>query len=160
MENKHSTGVYGKVVILIPKDTAVSLRGKEWTIVALSQGFPTLHDLSKKVDMSLNEFTEALKLLKQKGIIKIGDRKSLEPDSDQAPISPRFWNTLRTEFSTIIGPIASTIIDEELEYLRERHTNVTKKDLPDLIEKLSLEIDNRFQRIKFQKTMIEVLKTL
>ncbi len=160
MENKQKTGVYGKVVILIPKDTDVTLEKKEWTIIALSQGFPTLHELSKKVNMDLNEFTEALKLLKQKGIIKIGQKESLQKKSEQEPINSRFWDTLKSEFSTIIGPIASTIIDEELDDLRDRNVIMKKKDLPDFVEKLSLEIDNRFQRLKFQKTMIEILKTL
>ncbi|MBT8763745.1 hypothetical protein KFV02_07345 [Desulfohalobiaceae bacterium Ax17] len=148
-----------KNIVLLPREVNISLNGKEWMVIALSQRFKSINDILKNINFDITELTEILKSLEKRGVIKISSKEA-EISEGSKKLPTLFWKALQTELSTIIGPIASTLIEEELEEINENKGTFTYQKAAGFIEKISLEIDNASQRMVFQKKMLEVLKRL
>jgi hypothetical protein len=67
---------------------------------------------------------------------------------------------MEKELSRYIGPIATAVIDDELAAMEKTRENVTKDNLYSLVEKTATEIDSQSNRVNFQNTMLEMIKSM
>lgn len=76
----------------------------------------------------------------------------------QETINPVFFEHLTAMLAKEVGPIAKLLIDEKLEELNENINTIWKSKVPELIEKVSLEIEKPEKRIEFKNLMLTYLR--
>jgi hypothetical protein len=74
--------------------------------------------------------------------------------------SGRAIEMIRAEFTRAIGPMAHPLLDQMLESLAMTPDEFPPGKLPELVEKLSWEIQSERRRVAFQKTALEQLQAL
>ncbi len=152
-----------KKVRLIAEERDVSLSGKEWKILALSQRKVSLDNLIKLSGYSKEEVLKIVSALKDKGVIELVDNWEEKEGikTNGRKYTPRvFWSTLSAELSKTLGPVTKEIILDEIYNLEEEVDKFPINKLPLLIEKLASEIDNPKVRLDFQKKMLATIKKL
>jgi len=74
--------------------------------------------------------------------------------------SARAIEMIRAEYTRAMGPMAHALLDEMLESLAMTPEEFPPSKLPELIEKLSWEIQNERRRVAFQKEALRQLQHL
>lgn len=74
--------------------------------------------------------------------------------------SVRAIELIRAEFTRAIGPMAHVLLDQMLKSVAMTPEEFPAGKLPELVEKLSWEIQSERRRIAFQKTALKQLQAL
>jgi hypothetical protein len=74
--------------------------------------------------------------------------------------SGRAVEMIRAEFTRAIGPMAHLVLDQMLESLAMTPEEFPAGKLPELVEKLSWEIQSERRRVAFQKAALEQLQAM
>ncbi len=148
-----------KTIKLIPKKQEVSLGPVDWMVIALSQNFLSLEEIAAEIGVDINTILDIVNRLKDLGILELKERKSAGTKEDKK-VPSMFWDSLKSELSCIIGPVAEAIIEDEVKFLGGRKEDFSADKLPDLVESLSEEIEDPQKRLDFQKKMLDLLKRL
>ena len=69
-----------------------------------------------------------------------------------------FFQSLTTAVAAAIGPLAEIIIDDCLESLGATRETLARQSASTLVERISGEIRDPEQRVRFQQTMLQVLR--
>jgi DNA-binding MarR family transcriptional regulator len=148
-----------KVLSLIPRDEEITLQPPEWIVVALSQKQLSLSEIAKEARIDINKVFNVVNKLENQGLVRLQDKEKTVPEEKgERYTPPLFWKTLKTEMAALIGPIAETVIEDEIEGLGELKENFPYDKIPILIERVSEEIDNSDKKTAFQKKTLEILK--
>lgn len=71
------------------------------------------------------------------------------------PLSSNFFNFLYDEFTNVVGPVATLIIDETLDDMGLDQTYFPQNRVPELIENLTTECDDSPEKTHFIKVMMD-----
>ena len=82
----------------------------------------------------------------------------IEPVKKDIPYLDRlFLEALRINLSKIIGPMAEILIEDVVEDMNLKATEIPANQAAELINNLSLEIPEEKNRIEFKKSMLTIL---
>lgn len=144
---------------LTPVRENVILTPAEWQIILL---FIELNDFNKLVNtlktkhnLEIKSIETMLLGLQKKGLIKLGKTKT-EEAAVEIPVL--FWDTIKMELSKSIGPIASIVVDDNVDEFNYSKGTFPKKLLFSFVEKVAGEINSASERNQFQKTMLNFIK--
>ena len=144
------------LINLKPVKFDVTLSSEEWSIICSLQNEKQADVVLKNSGINKDLFLEYIKNMINIGIIKLEKKQS---DVVKKNIPDVFWQELEQDLSKYIGPIAGTVIDDELENINTSKSNTSIDDLYILIDSLSQEINNQTDKVNFQKKMIQLIKT-
>jgi len=79
--------------------------------------------------------------------------------SEENNILPaEFIKLINHEMTHLMGPVASVIVEDVMAMLRINKENIDRRNLPNLIDLLSNQIDDPVKRIEFQKNIYPQIK--
>jgi len=141
---------------LVPVKKQVTFSASEWLVIVMYTRYQDLEKLQEKLRLDDNSLNAILESLEQKNVLKVtgGENES------RSGIPAVFWTQMEKELSRYIGPIATAVIDDELAAMEKTRENVTKDNLYSLVEKTATEIDSQSNRVNFQNTMLEMIKSM
>jgi transposase len=148
-----------KALTLVPKEEKVILEPKEWLVIALSQKQLSLSEIVKKTNIDINTVLKIANKLEEKGLAELKEKIVIIAEGKKN-VPPLFWEVLKRELATFIGPIAEIIVEDEIKALKEKKEDFPYEKLSILVEQVSKEIDNPAKIKAFKKRMIKLLKRI
>ena len=111
----------------------------------------SLYQISEEVDMQATTLKTTLSKLLAQGLI--------EPVKKDVPyLDHVFLEALRINLSKVIGPMAEILIEDVVEDMKLKASEIPANQAAELINNLSLEIPDEKNRIEFKKSMLAILK--
>lgn len=133
----------------------VSLEPAEWQVLAQVNGKRSVKDLTRLLDKNEFEVGKILFSLTKAGLLEVGERKERTPEET---LDESFFDTLQAEYTEIMGPLGPVIIEDEIKAMGEKRETFARKRGPELVERLSAEIDHEGKKTEFQQVMLRFLK--
>jgi len=110
----------------------------------------SLYQVAEEVDMQATTLKSTLSKLLEQGLI--------EPvKKDIAYLDHVFLEALRINLSKVIGPMAEILIEDVVEDMKLKASEIPANQAAELINNLSLEIPDEKDRIEFKKSMLAIL---
>jgi hypothetical protein len=110
----------------------------------------SLYKIAEEVDMQAPTLKSTLSKLLEQGLI--------EPvKKDIAYLDHLFLEALRINLSKVIGPMAEILIEDVVEDMNLKASEIPANQAAELINNLSLEIPDEKDRIEFKKSMLAIL---
>ena len=110
----------------------------------------SLYQIAEEVDMQATTLKTTLSKLLEQGLI--------EPVKKDIPYLDRlFLEALRINLSKVIGPMAEILIEDVVEDMNLKASEIPANQAAELINNLSLEIPEDKNRIEFKKSMLTIL---
>ena len=110
----------------------------------------SLYQVAEEVDMQATMLKSTLSKLLEQGLI--------EPvKKDIAYLDHLFLEALRINLSKVIGPMAEILIEDVVEDMKLKASEIPANQAAELINNLSLEIPDEKNRIEFKKSMLAIL---
>ena len=132
----------------------VALRSAEWAVITQIDGHKTVRDISDLLSLGKDEAAGLFNGLLEKELIEL---KSMdEAKINYVPVE--FFNSLETELTKIIGPVAPLILEDTLMEMETSKDHYLPERVPELIEMVSEEIVDNQKKVKFQQVMLTHLK--
>lgn len=92
-------------------------------------------------------------------IAKLLKIKLIEPVAKEVPfLSKKFLEALKINLSKAIGPMAEFVIEDVADNMNFAVSKIPKDQSPELISNIAVEIPDEDIRIRFEKSMIELIK--
>ena len=133
----------------------VSLEPAEWQVLAQVNGKRSVKDLTRLLDKNEFEVGKILFSLTKAGLLEVGERKERTPEET---LGESFFDTLQAEYTEIMGPLGPVIIEDEIQAMGEKRETFARNRGPQLVERLSAEIDHEGKKTEFQQVMLRLLK--
>ncbi len=131
----------------------VKLRSMEWAIVTQLNGEKSVAQIAEILALNSEEVEVMFSRLMAAGLLEL-----VRMPEKEAFISPDLFEEIEYQFTFFVGPVASILIEDLLADLKRTRSKIEKKQVPLLIELLSLEISDEEKRHQFQKTMLKKIK--
>jgi len=160
------------ILIMNPakKNGEIRLQPEEWNFLSKVDGKKSLEELVHAMDIDeISAYAIAAKML-QKDILVVSDDESQKKQENLIPentnekqrsqrkkISDERIQLLEKTFMRYVGPMGTIILDEILESLRLSREGIPIVKFPELIERLSLEIDSEEEKRSFEEEIIKVI---
>ncbi|RLA81545.1 MAG: hypothetical protein DRG33_00340 [Deltaproteobacteria bacterium] len=137
-------------------DSNISLTPRTWKFLALVNGRNTIKDICRALGASEFSVMKALYLLAKGRIIRLVALEEILP----ATVRERFLKEMEEAMAQYIGPIASIVIDDTFREMGKNPEHITKNDLPLIVERVSENIDDEGDRVKFQSQMLSFIQRI
>lgn len=135
--------------------STVSLKPQEWQVLAQVDGMRSVLEIAELLDMDEFEAAKMTYSLVTAGLL----REEVSPNINQQELmGDDFFEKLMAEFTEIMGPLAPVIIDDEISLLGETRKTFPRSKAAELVERISLEIQDEQDRTQFQSIMLDVLR--
>ena len=110
----------------------------------------SLYQVAEEVDMQATTLKTTLSKLLEQGLIETIKK-------DIAYLDHLFLEALRINLSKVIGPMAEILIEDVVEDMNLKASEIPANQAAELINNLSLEIPDEKDRIEFKKSMLAIL---
>ena len=136
---------------------AVSLDPTEWQVLAQIDGVRDVVDISEALGWDEFQVARVLVRLVTGGLLECKQRQG----PDLIPALDRVYlERLDAEFLDIVGPLGPAIIDDEIANMGETRESFPITRVAELIERISADVADESKRAGFQRTMLDVLRSL
>lgn len=136
---------------------AVSLQPEDWQVLAQVTGSKTVAEIAEELGWDEFKVAKALHGLAKEALLEVGEKPKAPP---KATINGVFFGKLNGEFTEVMGPLATTIIDEVVAALGETRESFPRDKVAELVERVSSQLSNKEKQSQFQQIMLDMLKTL
>lgn len=130
------------------------LRSAEWAVITQVDGKKTVDQISKTLSMTLEEAFNLFIGLYEKGLIELCSTEKTVINY----VSDAFFVTLEKELTSVVGPVAPFLIDDALKEMDAHKDSFLSDRATDLIELISDEISDEEKKVKFQSSMLQIIK--
>jgi len=133
----------------------VKLKSLEWAIVTQLNGEKTVAQIGEILALSPEENRAMFVRLMKEGLLDLVQAPEHNPH-----VPAEIYEELEYQFTYYVGPVASIILEDMLVELKRHKENLEKRQLPLLVELLTLEISTDEKKYMFQKKMLNKIKGL
>ena len=137
-------------------DGPVTLHPHEWQILARIDGRASIAELAAAMRCDEFALMEMLVPLTTSGLIRLDVPAKVVAARMTAPAA--FFQSLTTAVAAAMGPLAEINIDDCLESLGATRETLARQSASTLVERIAGEIRDPEQRVRFQQTMLQVLR--
>lgn len=136
---------------------SVTIEAVDWEVLALINGEATAGAIAAELGLDDFEAIRRLYRLRMSGLIEL-----TAPQAAPAPVrqlaGPQFFQALTTAVAAALGPLAEIIIDDAVEDLGFTRATLPRDAVASLAERISAEIRDPEKRVRFQQTMLAMLR--
>jgi hypothetical protein len=136
---------------------SVTVSAEDWELLALIDGQMSVAELAQTRRVDDIEMTKALYRMKLGGLVEIASAQVAAPQQ-RALAGPGFFQALNTAVAAALGPLAEIIIDDAVEDLGFTRATFPRDGVASLAERISSEIRDAEKRVRFQQTMLQMLR--
>jgi hypothetical protein len=133
----------------------IRLKHESWSMLSQIDGKKSVGDISADLKIGEYETKQILYQLFSAGLIEVATGPQLKVKNI---VDSKLFDFIEGRLAEIIGPVASVILEEEINDLGERKESFPIEKISVLVEKVSGEITDDVQRIEFQKTILGALR--
>jgi hypothetical protein len=135
----------------------IRLKHDAWSILSQIDGKKTVGYISDELKMREYEAMQIFYQLFSAGLIEVATGPQLKA---KKIVDSKFFDFLEGKLAEIIGPVASVILDDEIQDMGAGKESFPVEKISLLVEKVSGEIADDAQRIEFQKTALGALRSI
>jgi hypothetical protein len=135
----------------------INLKPAEWNILTQVDAMRSVREISNVLNLDEFGVAKILYGLYSAGLLEVVERPKPPPEK---AIGQDFFRKVDEELAKALGPIASVIVDDQIAELGEERDPFPKSKAAELIEAVSSEISDEGKRIRFQRSMLEILRDL
>lgn len=136
----------------------VTVDARDWELLATVDGVVTAAELARARGLAEAEFAKVLYRLKLAGLLEFIAAAQPAAPQQRALAGQAFFHALTTAVAAALGPLAEIIIDDAVEDLGFTRATFPRDAVGGLAEKISGEIRDPDKRVKFQQTMLQMLR--
>ncbi len=137
--------------------STVTIAAADWELIALIDGRRTADELAHECLIEDIEIAKTLYRLKLAGLVELSAAQVVAPQP-KALAGPAFFKALTTAVAGALGPLAEIIIDDAVEDLGFTRDTFPREGVASLAERISGEIREPDKRVRFQQTMLQMLR--
>jgi len=135
----------------------ITIEASDWEVIALLDGSRTAAGLAAALGVDDFEAMRRIYRLKLAGLVEFEKAQQLAPAA-RALAGPQFFQALTAAVAAAVGPLAEIIIDDCLDALGHTRQDLPRDAIARLAEAISNEITDPEKRLKFQQTMLAMLR--
>ena len=135
----------------------VTIEGADWEMLAVIDGRRTAGELATELGIEDIELARTLYRLKLARLIDLTAAQVAAP-AQRALAGAGFFQALTTAVAGALGPLAEIIIDDAVEDLGFTRATFPRDAVASLAERISGEIREPDKRVRFQQTMLQMLR--
>jgi hypothetical protein len=136
---------------------SITLEARDWELVAVINGERTAAEIASVLGADDMELARTLYRMKLGGLIEMASLPAAQPVA-RALAGAGFFQALTTAVAGALGPLAEIIIDDAVEDLGFTRATFPRDTVAALAERISSEIREPDKRVKFQQTMLQMLR--
>ncbi len=133
----------------------MKLKSLEWAIVTQLNGEKSVSQIGEILALNNDETHELFERLEKAGLLELVENSGNDPY-----VSAELFAEVEYRLTYYLGPVAAILIEDMLRELKRSKANLDKRQLPQLMELLAMEISSPEKRIEFQREMLQKLKGL
>jgi hypothetical protein len=136
-----------------------SLRSEDWAVLREVDGEKNVGEIADATQLGELQASRILVRLFDLGLIESAGESSSHQSYIES-VDEAIIDQVEKDLTIAIGPMAPIVIDDCAEMLGHHRNELPKDMLPSLIEKLAEEIPDSDRRVRFQESMLEIMKRL
>ena len=139
---------------------SVTVEAADWELLAMLGADPTIEDLATEFGIDEFEAMKRVSRLKLAGLVELGSSAAAQQvaPAARALAGPQFFKALTGAVAGALGPLAEIIIDDTVEDLGFTRATFPRDMVASLAERISAEIKDNEKRVRFQQTMLAMLR--
>ncbi len=131
----------------------VSLDSSMLNTLMQIDGVKTLGEISKLVNIEMSALKEV--------VVRLDNLNLIEEDNSTIPtLNESFFAQLSKYLAVAMGPMAEILIEDEIQAMGIERDNIPMHLGAELVDILGREIPREEKKIKFQQTMLKILKSM
>lgn len=131
----------------------VSLDSNMLNTLMQIDGVKTLEEIAKQLNVEMSALKEVVARLDALNLV--------ESDSETIPtLNEKFFDQLAEHLAVAMGPMAEILIEDEIQAMGVDRNEIPTHRGAELVDVLAREIPRDEKRIKFQQTMLKLLKSM
>lgn len=136
----------------------ITIDSSDWELIARIDGEITAAELALAQGVEDIEMAKQLYRLKLAGLVELTAAQVAAPQP-KALAGAGFFQALNTAVAGALGPLAEIIIDDAVEDLGFTRATFPREAVASLAERISAEIREPDKRVRFQQTMLQMLRS-
>ncbi len=125
----------------------------EWAVVSQLDGRKTVRQIAENLALNPTEVEEIFKKLVSDDLLVLVNKPE-----ENIIVPSEFIKLVSHEMTHLLGPVASVIIEDIMDMMRLNKENIDRRNLPNLIDLLTNQIDDPVKQIEFQKNIYPQIK--
>lgn len=136
-----------------------SMRAEDWAVLREIDGYKSIKEVAEATQLTELQASRIIVRLYDLGLVEIaGEATPVEETVDT--VDESILNQVEKELTVAIGPMAPIVIDDCAEMLGHKRSELPRDFVPALLERLAEEIPDNDRRVRFQESMLEIMKQL
>ena len=125
----------------------------EWAVVSQLDGRKTVRQIAENLALNPTEVEEIFKKLVSDDLLVLVNKPE-----ENIIVPSEFIKLVNHEMTHLLGPVASVIIEDIMDMMRLNKENIDRRNLPNLLDLLTNQIDDPVKQIEFQKNIYPQIK--
>ena len=145
-----------RMIFVVNADKSVEdndLLHLEWAVVSQLDGQKTVRQIAENLSLNAAEVEDIFKKLVAEDLLVLVSK----PEANNI-IPSEFLKMINHEMTHLMGPVASVILEDVMEMMRISKDNLDSRNIPNLIELLTNQINDPVKQIEFQKNIYPKIK--
>jgi len=125
----------------------------EWAVLSQLDGRKTVRQIAENLSLNTTEVEEIFKKLLSDELLVL-----VSKSEENLQVPAEVLKSIKHEMIHLLGPVAGIMIEDVMDMLRLNKDNIDRRNLPDLIDLLTNQIDDPVKQIEFQKNIYPNIK--
>jgi hypothetical protein len=157
-----STDAIPRLVRELP-NPPITIDAGDWRILSRMDGATSIAAMGFDLGMEEPDLIRQLIRLKNAGLFEL-EIVQAAPQQKEAPqqrqlAGPQFFQALTTAVADAMGPLAEVIVDDAVEGMGFTRATLPREAVSTLCERIAAEIRDDAHRVRFQQTMLSMLRS-
>jgi hypothetical protein len=125
----------------------------EWAVVSQLDGQKTVKQIAENLSLNPNEVEDIFRKLVAEELLVLVNKPG-----EKNVVPAEFLKLISHEMTHLMGPVASVIMEDVMGMMRLNKDNLDRKNLSDLVDLLTNQINDPVKQIEFQKNIYPQIK--
>ncbi len=154
-----STDAVPRLVRELPVES-MTVDAADWRILARMDGRASIAAIADDLGFDEGELVRQLVRLKGAGLFELEIVQSQRKEAPQRQVAgAQFFQALTTAVADAMGPLAEVIIDDAVEGMGFTRATLPREAVSHLCERIAAEIRDDEHRVRFQQTILSMLRS-
>jgi len=136
----------------------VTIPASDWRLMALLDGRTSIAEIGRQLGLDDATLIKQMYRLKLGGLIELEMPQGRAAQPQRVLAGPAFFHALTVAVADAIGPLAELIVDDCVDAMGFTRNTFPREAVSALAERIAAEIRDDHQRVRFQQTMLSMLR--